>query len=125
VRTFRTIEELRLALHEFRRTHHQQWLVERHGHRTPAEIRRGLAADAREAARGAYGSFQSRRAAARGCKRDFFSAPSSGFAITPSAPSVDVTHCIKYGCPTVQKLGGGTHIYWPARIAREFSGSLS
>jgi putative transposase len=49
VKSFRTIEELRLALHEFRRTYNERWLVERHGHRTPAQIRRRLAG-AKEAA---------------------------------------------------------------------------
>lgn len=49
VKSFRTIEELRLALQEFRRTYNERWLVERHGHRTPAEIRRCLA-EAKEAA---------------------------------------------------------------------------
>jgi putative transposase len=50
VRSFQTIEELRLTLQEFRRTYNERWLVERHGHRTPAEIRRRLAADTQEAA---------------------------------------------------------------------------
>lgn len=49
VKSFRTIEELRLALHEFRRTYNERWLVERHGHRTPTEIRRRLV-EAKEAA---------------------------------------------------------------------------
>jgi transposase InsO family protein len=39
VRTFRTIDELREALTEFKRTYNAQWLVERHGYRTPAQIR--------------------------------------------------------------------------------------
>ena len=50
VKSFRTIEELRLALHEFRRTYNSRWLVERHGHRTPADIRRRLLAETRRAA---------------------------------------------------------------------------
>ncbi len=50
VRSFRTIEELRLALHDFRRTYNARWLVERHGHRTPAQIRRRLLAATRRAA---------------------------------------------------------------------------
>lgn len=50
VRSFRTTEELRVALHEFRRTYNEHWLVERHGHRTPAEIRRRFVAEAREVA---------------------------------------------------------------------------
>jgi putative transposase len=40
VRTFRTVEELRLALIEFRRTTNEHWLIERHGHRSPAQVRR-------------------------------------------------------------------------------------
>jgi putative transposase len=47
VRRFTTIEELRLALLEFQRTYNQTWIVERHGYRTPAQVRAdqlGLAA---------------------------------------------------------------------------------
>ena len=40
VRTFRTVEELRLALIEFRQTYNEHWLIERHGHRSPAQFRR-------------------------------------------------------------------------------------
>ena len=40
VRTFRTVEELRLALIDFRRTYNECWLIERHGHRSPAQFRR-------------------------------------------------------------------------------------
>ena len=40
VRTFRTVEELRLALLDFRRTYNERWLIERHGHRSPAQFRR-------------------------------------------------------------------------------------
>jgi transposase InsO family protein len=39
VRTFDTVEELRLALLEFRETYNATWLVERHGFRPPAAIR--------------------------------------------------------------------------------------
>ena len=35
VRTFATVEELRLALLEFRQTYNEHWLIERHGHRSP------------------------------------------------------------------------------------------
>jgi len=42
VRTFRTVEELRLALIEFRRTYNESWLIERHGHRSPAQFRRDM-----------------------------------------------------------------------------------
>jgi putative transposase len=40
VRTFRTVEELRLALIDFRHTYNEHWLIERHGHRSPAQFRR-------------------------------------------------------------------------------------
>ena len=40
VRTFRTVEELRLALLDFRQTYNEHWLLERHGHRSPAQFRR-------------------------------------------------------------------------------------
>jgi len=40
VRTFRTVEELRHALIEFRRTYNESWLIERHRHRSPAQFRR-------------------------------------------------------------------------------------
>ena len=40
VRTFRTVEELRLALIDFRRTYNENWLIERHGQRSPAQFRR-------------------------------------------------------------------------------------
>jgi len=49
VRRFATIEELHQALHAFRDTYNQSWIVERHGHRTPAQVRAdqlGLAAAA-------------------------------------------------------------------------------
>ncbi len=39
VRTFRTVEELRLALIEFRRTYNQQWILQRLGYRAPAQAR--------------------------------------------------------------------------------------
>ena len=38
-RTFDTIEELRAALVEFARHYNETWLVARHGHRTPAQVR--------------------------------------------------------------------------------------
>lgn len=49
VRRFETVEELRQALHAFRDTYNQSWIVERHGYRTPARVRAdqlGLAAAA-------------------------------------------------------------------------------
>src|SRR5437867_7513088 len=38
VRTFDTVEELRLALLEFKERYNRQWLCERHGHHTPAQV---------------------------------------------------------------------------------------
>ena len=40
VRAFRTLDELRLALHEFRRQYNEHRLGEKHGHRPPVQIRR-------------------------------------------------------------------------------------
>ena len=40
VRTFRTVEELRLALIEFKLTYNEHWLIGRHGHHSPAQFRR-------------------------------------------------------------------------------------
>jgi transposase InsO family protein len=42
VRTFDTVEELRLALLEFKERYNRQWLCERHGHQTPAQVRAQL-----------------------------------------------------------------------------------
>ena len=39
VRHFATVEELRLALIAFKRTYNQTWIIERHGYRTPAQVR--------------------------------------------------------------------------------------
>ena len=43
VRTFATVEELDGALREFKRTYNERWLIGRHGHRTPSQVRRDLA----------------------------------------------------------------------------------
>jgi putative transposase len=40
VRTFDTVEELREALIDFRTAYNEHWLIERHGHRSPAQFRR-------------------------------------------------------------------------------------
>jgi putative transposase len=37
--TFDTVEELRLALHAFRRQYNESWLIGRHGYKTPAQVR--------------------------------------------------------------------------------------
>src|SRR3954447_24970288 len=41
VRHFATVEELRLALIAFKRTYNQTWIIERHGYKTPAQVRAG------------------------------------------------------------------------------------
>ena len=33
------VEELRLALQQFRQVYNQTWIIERHGYRTPAQVR--------------------------------------------------------------------------------------
>ena len=42
VQTFDTVEELRLALLEFKERYNREWLCERHGHQTPAQVRAAL-----------------------------------------------------------------------------------
>ena len=39
-RTARTVEDLRSALIDFKQTYNENWLIERHGHRSPAQFRR-------------------------------------------------------------------------------------
>jgi putative transposase len=39
VRRFDTVEELRSALLAFQRAYNQSWIIERHGYRTPAQVR--------------------------------------------------------------------------------------
>ena len=39
VRRFATIAELSLALHAFKDSYNQTWIVERHGYQTPAAVR--------------------------------------------------------------------------------------
>lgn len=39
VRRFATVEDLRQALHAFKDTYNRTWIVERHGYRTPAQVR--------------------------------------------------------------------------------------
>ena len=39
VRNFATVAELVEALREFRRRYNEQWLIERHGYRTPSQAR--------------------------------------------------------------------------------------
>jgi putative transposase len=40
VRAFDTVEELRQALKAWQQTYNERWLIERHGHRSPAQVRR-------------------------------------------------------------------------------------
>ena len=42
VRSFETIEELRLALLEFKRTYNELWMLEKCDYRSPAQVRRDL-----------------------------------------------------------------------------------
>ena len=50
IRSFKTIDELRLALHEFKDNYNNQWLIEKHGNKTPAQIRELQTASAKQAA---------------------------------------------------------------------------
>jgi putative transposase len=50
VRTFDTVEELRLALLAFRESYNTTWLIERHGFRTPAAVRQSQVSSAALAA---------------------------------------------------------------------------
>ncbi len=43
VRTFATVAELAEALREFKRTYNERWLIGRHGHRTPSQVRSDFA----------------------------------------------------------------------------------
>ena len=40
VRWFETIEDLRQALLAFRRTYNEEWIIQLHGYRTPAQVGR-------------------------------------------------------------------------------------
>ena len=42
VEPFETVQQLRLALLAFKDRYNQKWLIERHGHRTPAAVRQAL-----------------------------------------------------------------------------------
>jgi transposase InsO family protein len=42
VRTFDTVEDLRLALLEFQRTYNERWILARHAYRTPNQVRADL-----------------------------------------------------------------------------------
>ena len=40
VRSFETIEDLRLALLAFKRTYNEQWMLAKYDYRSPAQVRR-------------------------------------------------------------------------------------
>ena len=40
VRSFETLEELRLALLKFKQTYHEQWMLAQFDYRSPAQVRR-------------------------------------------------------------------------------------
>ncbi len=40
VRTFHNVEELRQSLLEFKRLYHENWIIQRHGYKTPSQARR-------------------------------------------------------------------------------------
>jgi len=50
VKYFSTIEELRLALLEFRDTYNKEWIIERHRYKTPEQVRNNHLTAARKAA---------------------------------------------------------------------------
>ena len=39
---FQTLEEARQMIGEFIEAYNREWLIERHGHRTPADVRQAL-----------------------------------------------------------------------------------
>ncbi len=50
VRAFATVSELVEGLREFRRTYNERWLIGRHGHRTPSQVRRDFVSSKSQAA---------------------------------------------------------------------------
>lgn len=44
VETFDTVDDLLVALHRFRRSYNERWLIARHGHRAPSRVREELLA---------------------------------------------------------------------------------
>jgi transposase InsO family protein len=54
VNQFESVEELRLALLAFKERYNEHWLIERHGHLSPAEMRRRLLAQPEEEGSSAY-----------------------------------------------------------------------
>jgi transposase InsO family protein len=50
VRAFDTVEELVAGLREFKKVYNEQWMIGRHGHRAPSQVRRDLISSKSEAA---------------------------------------------------------------------------
>ena len=50
IRSFATVPELVEALREFKRQYNEQWVIERHGFRTPSQVRAELTWGARAVA---------------------------------------------------------------------------
>ena len=50
IRSFQTVEELRLALLAFKETYNRQWRIGRHGYRSPAQVREKQKAEVARAA---------------------------------------------------------------------------
>ena len=50
VRYFATVEELRLAMLEFKRVYNEKWLLERHNYQTPNQVRRSFQQELSKAA---------------------------------------------------------------------------
>ena len=50
VRTFETVEQLRLALLEFKRTYNDQWIIQRLGYNTPSQARKDACKNPKKAA---------------------------------------------------------------------------
>ena len=50
VKTFETVEQLRLALLEFKKTYNEQWIIQRFGYQTPSQARRNACQNPKKAA---------------------------------------------------------------------------
>jgi transposase InsO family protein len=50
IRTFETVEELRLAVLEFKETYNNKWIIQRLGYETPAQARRKACNNPKKAA---------------------------------------------------------------------------
>lgn len=108
VRTFDTVEELRLALREFTERDTRGWLCERHAHQTPAQVRAQLS---RRAAGGSRGPPGGRARAVEALGALFRRG-----ALSRSPPESRSTGApAGYHQPGVHGIGGGTvpaFIWW-------------